>query len=103
MLDDLEMISNIDKSNMLDTIAKLPEQIKETIEIIKSSELPDLFKIDNIIISGMGGSAISGEIMKSLLEDRINIPIFVKKEYTLPKWANKNTLVLSQRYSGNTE
>ena len=48
MLDDLEMISNIDKSNMLDTIAKFPEQIKETIEIIKSSELPDLFKIDNI-------------------------------------------------------
>lgn len=103
MLDDLEIISKIDKSNMLDTVARFPEQIKETIGIINSSDLPGFFKIDNIIISGMGGSAISGEIIKTLLRDKINIPIFVNKDYTLPKWANKNTLILSQSYSGNTE
>ena len=103
MLDDLETITNIDKSNMLDTVASFPEQIKETIEIINSSALPGFFKIDNIVISGMGGSAISGEIIKTLLRDKISIPIYVNKEYNLPKWTNKNTLVLSQSYSGNTE
>lgn len=103
MLDDLELISKIDKSGMLDTIVQFPEQIKETIDIINSIELKDFFKINNIIISGMGGSAISGDIVKTLFRDRIDIPIFVNREYDLPKWANKNTLVISQSYSGDTE
>lgn len=103
MLDDLELISKIDKSNMLDTIARFPEQIKETTDIVNSAELKDFLKIDNIIISGMGGSAISGDIVKYLFRDRLDVPIFVNREYDLPKWVDKDTLVLSQSYSGNTE
>jgi len=103
MLDDIKFISKIDKSGMLDTLAKFPEQIEEAIDIVNSTELNSLFKIDNIIISGMGGSAISGDIMKSLFRNRLNIPIFVNRAYDLPKWANKDTLVISQSYSGNTE
>jgi len=103
MLDDLELISKIDKSNMLDTIAQFPEQIKETINIVSSINLAGFFKIDNIIVSGMGGSAISGDIVQYFLRDRLEIPIFVNRDYNLPKWANKNTLVMSQSYSGNTE
>ena len=102
-LDDLELISKIDKSGMIDTITQFPEQIKEVIDIINSSSLDSVFKIDNIIISGMGGSAISGDIVQSFLRDRYEIPIYVTREYNLPKWANKNTLVFSQSYSGNTE
>ena len=103
MLDDLKLVSKIDKSSMLDTLARFPEQIEETVDIVNSTELKGFFKIDNIIISGMGGSAISGDIIKSLFRDRMDIPIFVNHEYDLPKWANKNTLVMSQSYSGNTE
>jgi len=103
MLDDLELISKIDKSNMLDITAKFPEQIKETIDIINSAELKKFFKIDNIIICGMGASAISGDILQNLLRERLDIPIFVNRSYELPKWANKDTLVLSQSYSGDTE
>jgi len=103
MLDDLKLISEIDKSNMLDKVANFPEQIIEAKEIIDSAQLDSFFKIDNIIISGMGGSAISGDLLQSLLRDRIEIPIFVNRQYDLPKWANKNTLLISQSYSGNTE
>jgi len=103
MLDDLELISKIDKSGMLDTLARFPEQIKETIDIANSTELASLLKIDNIIINGMGGSAISGDIIQRFFRDSLEIPIFVNREYDLPKWANKDTLVLSQSYSGNTE
>lgn len=102
-LDDLELISKIDKSGMIDTIAQFPEQIEETIDIIKSTSLDSIFKIDNVIISGMGGSAISGDVVQSFLRDRYEIPIHVTREYNLPKWANKNTLVFSQSHSGNTE
>lgn len=103
MLDDIELISEIDKSNMFDTLANFPEQIRDAINIADSTELNSLFKIDNIIISGMGGSAITGDIMKSLFRNKLNIPIFINRSYDLPKWTNKNTLVISQSYSGNTE
>jgi len=103
MLDDLKTISEIDKSGMLDYTAEFPEQIKKSKEIIDSTNLESIFKVDNIIISGMGASAISGDILQALLRDRIEIPIYVNRQYDLPKWAHKNTLVISQSYSGNTE
>ena len=103
MLDNIKFISKIDKSGMFDTLEKFPDQIRDAINIADSTDLNSLFKIDNIIISGMGGSAISGDIMKSLFRNKLNIPIFVNRSYDLPKWANKNTLVISQSYSGNTE
>ena len=103
MLDDLKLISEIDKYDMLGAVARFPEQIKEAKEIVNSSSLDSLFKIDNIVISGMGGSSISGDIVQSLFRDRIDLPIFVTRQYDLPKWVNKNTLIISQSYSGNTE
>jgi len=103
MLDDLKRISRIDKSNQIGKLEKLPVQIKESFEIVNSNEFEKLFKINNIIINGMGGSAISGDIIKSLLINKLNIPLFVNRSYHLPKWANKNTLVITQSYSGNTE
>jgi len=102
-LDDLNQIAEIDKSKMLEEITDFPEQIKKAREISNIKDISSYYKIDNIIISGMGGSSISGDIVHKLLKDRIDIPIFVTRQYELPKWANKNTLVISQTYSGNTE
>lgn len=103
MLDDEEQISNIDKSNMLDSIADFPEQIKKSYELVESSNLESIYKVDNIIFTGMGGSAISGDILKAFFMDKIDIPIYVNRQYELPKWAHKNTLVITQSYSGTTE
>jgi glucose/mannose-6-phosphate isomerase len=103
MLDDLKTISEIDKSGMLDFTAEFPEQIKKSKEIIDSINLESIFKVDQIIISGMGASAISGDVLQALFRDRIETPIYVNRQYDLPKWAHKNTLVISQSYSGNTE
>ena len=102
-LDDIKFFSEIDKSDMLGAVEKLPEQIKEAKDIVNSTTLGGFYKIDNIIISGMGASSISGDIIHSYLRDKIDIPIFVSRQYDLPKWVNKNTLVISQSYSGNTD
>ncbi|MEM0492333.1 MAG: SIS domain-containing protein, partial [Candidatus Thermoplasmatota archaeon] len=103
MLDDLIMISNIDKSNMLDTIAELPKQIKDALHIIESSNIPDFIKIDSVVVTGMGASGISGDIFHDLFYDKLETPFFVNKGYTLPKWVDKNTLTVFLSYSGNTE
>jgi glucose/mannose-6-phosphate isomerase len=103
MLDDLNQITSVDKSGMLDAVAQFPDQIKEAKEIVNLSDLNSVFKIDHIVISGMGASAISGDIIQLLLRDRLEIPIYVTRQYDLPKWTNKNTLVISQSFSGNTE
>jgi glucose/mannose-6-phosphate isomerase len=103
MLDDLKTIEKIDKSGMLNDVSNFPKQIHEAEQLVENSNVTSMYKIDNIIISGMGASAISGDIIQSLLRDKIDIPIFVTRQYDLPKWANKNTLVFSQSYSGNTE
>lgn len=102
-LDDLDLISKIDKSRMLEKIEEFPNQIEETIELMNSIEINNFSNIENIIISGMGGSAISGDIIQTIFKNRIDMPIFVNRSYDLPKWAGNNTLVISKSYSGNTE
>jgi glucose/mannose-6-phosphate isomerase len=103
MLDDLNFISKIDKSSMIDTVTRFPEQIKEALEFESYIKLDNFANIDTIIISGMGGSAISGDIIQTYLKDKLDIPIYINRSYNLPRWANNKTLTLVQSYSGNTE
>lgn len=108
MLDDSAAIDAIDRSHMLDIIAKFPEQIKDAITIAKriKDEIKDEFgskTLEKIVISGMGGSAISGDIIQGWLRDSLHIPLFVNREYTVPAWVDKHTLSIFLSYSGNTE
>jgi glucose/mannose-6-phosphate isomerase len=63
----------------------------------------DINDIENIVISGLGGSAISGDLIKNFLNSELSIPILINRNYYLPKFAGKNTLFLASSYSGNTE
>lgn len=51
----------------------------------------------------MGGSAIGGDLVKSLLEEEVSFPIAVNRSYHLPAFVNSKTLVFAISYSGNTE
>lgn len=59
--------------------------------------------ITNVLISGLGGSGIGGSLACSLLADKINIPMYVNNDYSLPAYVNENTLLIISSYSGNTE
>ncbi|MBT4368956.1 MAG: bifunctional phosphoglucose/phosphomannose isomerase, partial [Candidatus Marinimicrobia bacterium] len=52
---------------------------------------------------GMGGSAIGGDVVSVLEQDKLNVPFVVCRGYSLPNWVNENTLVVCSSYSGNTE
>jgi glucose/mannose-6-phosphate isomerase len=103
MANDIEKITMIDKANMLDGLAWFPEQIKEALTIAEAVQRFNFLKIDNVVVAGMGGSAISGDIMLSLFRDKLDVPLIVNREYDLPKWVNKDTLVICISYSGNTD
>jgi len=103
MTEEREKIALVDKANMLDGLVRFPEQIKESLAIAETVERFGFLKIDNVVIAGMGASAISGDIMASLFRDKIDVPLIVNREYDLPKWVNKDTLVICISYSGNTD
>ncbi len=60
-------------------------------------------KISQIIVSGMGGSAIAGNFAKNFLRDELKVPLIVNRNYSLPASADENTLVILSSYSGETE
>ena len=89
---------------MKDFIKSFPDHIEDAIKIAKSINLKiTLSDINNIVISGQGGSAIGGVIAKNLLRDKMIVPIIINKNYTLPSFVNNKTLFIASSYSGNTE
>jgi glucose/mannose-6-phosphate isomerase len=101
-LDDIEAIKRIDSHDMLGTIGNFPDQIEEAIEITKGIKIED-FSPRQIVIAGVGGSAIGGDILASWLFKRVKIPIFVNRAYKLPTFVGEDTLLFTVSYSGNTE
>ncbi|MBU1853220.1 MAG: bifunctional phosphoglucose/phosphomannose isomerase [Candidatus Omnitrophica bacterium] len=103
-LDNRELVSKLDTSNMLELISNLPDQCLEANDIGKRSDIPKLDnEIGNIVFAGLGGSAIGADIVKVYLQDELKLPVIVCRNYTLPDFTGKNTLLFCASYSGNTE
>jgi glucose/mannose-6-phosphate isomerase len=89
---------------MKELIEAFSQNIRDAIQIANSSTLTTpKNEIKNIIICGLGGSGIGAKIVHNWTQDEINVPITCVNEYTLPAFANENTLVIGCSYSGNTE
>jgi glucose/mannose-6-phosphate isomerase len=102
ILDEIEKINGFDKGNMINfcvNSAKLYDDASKLAGRIKVS-YP---KSNNIIVAGMGGSGIGGDLLKDWARGRIDVPIEVNRDYQLPAYAGKKTLVLITSYSGDTE
>src|SRR4030042_3353813 len=84
---------------MIDIIRSIPTQIKQSITTFPHRPIK-LLKINNVFIGGMGGSGISGDLLRTLYP---NIPIINNKDYLIPGYINRKTLAILISYSGNTE
>ncbi|HZK18914.1 MAG TPA: bifunctional phosphoglucose/phosphomannose isomerase [Clostridia bacterium] len=93
----------IDSQNMLGAVAGLPEQIQEAYRLGLEADLPGEKEIKNIVVAGLGGSAIGGDLLRVYAGDKSDIPVNVVRDYILPRYVNKNSLVIATSYSGNTE
>ncbi|MCK4478045.1 bifunctional phosphoglucose/phosphomannose isomerase [Candidatus Bathyarchaeota archaeon] len=102
VLDQPDKVRAIDKSNMLELCEKTPDFCRDAIKRAEKLKMP--YKTPkNVIVAGMGGSAIGGELLKDWLRDRALIPIEICRDYVLPAYANGNSLVIAVSYSGETE
>jgi len=90
----------IDNSNMLKVLEEFPQQCKTALELPKGMSVSG--KVDRIVIAGMGGSAVGGDILKAYMHES-KIPVFVVKDYSIPNFVDENTLFFAVSYSGNTE
>ena len=97
-----EEIRKIDKSNMLSFQIEAVNHYDQALRIGEKVSWKNP-KPENIIIAGMGGSAIGGEIVKDWVRNRVSTPIEVNRDYTLPDYADTRSLVVVSSYSGDTE
>ncbi len=109
MLDDLEFIKSVDKDAMLDFYKDYIHHFREAKTIAETAlenatSLPNATgeKITSIVICGMGGSAISGDILAAIHRKKGKLPILVNRNYEIPGFVDEKTLVIALSYSGNT-
>jgi glucose/mannose-6-phosphate isomerase len=104
VLDDLAAYQRIDPEGMLARIRDLPHQCRAAWNEAQNLKLPDDYReIDTVVILGMGGSAIAGDFLRSLVALESPIPIFSHRNYELPLLVDDRTLLIASSYSGNTE
>ncbi|MEA1871838.1 MAG: bifunctional phosphoglucose/phosphomannose isomerase [Chloroflexota bacterium] len=103
-LDNTLVYRQFDKSGMLNHLHRFPEQCQKAWEKVLKLELPrEYTKISNVVIVGMGGSAIGGDIARRLALAESKLPVRVHRDYGLPAFVDESTLVIASSYSGNTE
>jgi glucose/mannose-6-phosphate isomerase len=95
-----------DSLNFLDAVAGLPEQLAaahEAAATVHADALPKADSIRNIVVLGMGGSGISGDVVAAAFNDEVPVPISVLKQIRTPAFVGPNTLAFAMSYSGGTE
>jgi glucose/mannose-6-phosphate isomerase len=104
MLDDVEAIKMIDRGNMRRMISSFPALFKEAVTLSRGLSLPREYKnVKEIVVCGMGGSAIVGDLFKDLSQRMIPLHVSVVRDYDLPLHVDESSLVVAVSYSGNTE
>lgn len=104
MLDDKAKILQLDSKNMLGSIEFLGKQIESVYKEAGAVRLPSGYrKVKNIIVLGMGGSALGSHVIQTLYKTDLKVPLEIIRHYHVPATLGKDTLVIVSSYSGATE
>lgn len=99
-----EEIRRLDPDNILATMQRFHHQIEEALQLGRQTEtgLHDI-TIRNLLLCGMGGSALGGDLLRTYLNADLRVPFAVNRDYSLPNYVDETTLVFICSYSGDTE
>jgi len=102
-LDDASAVRAADPGGMLDRVAALPRDCAAGYAVgISTVGLPAPDGVTAIAVCGMGGSAVSGDVMRAIFRERLAVPIEVVRSPVLPGYCGPRTLVVCSSYSGDT-
>lgn len=97
-------LGKLDSLGMLAATAGLPEQVAAAARRAGGLEgLPDACNVENVVILGMGGSGIAGDVVAGVAGPFLAVPLTVVKSYTAPAFVGSATLVIAVSFSGDTE
>ena len=102
---DRDAIATFDRAGLLADILSIPDQLRDALWRVESTSglMEGWDSPAGLVVAGMGGSAIGGQLARAALGDHASRPILEAKTYGLPPWATPDTTVLCASYSGNTE
>lgn len=104
VLDDAKQIEKVDKAGMLAGLTQYAEQMDDAWKLGEGlAKATGIKSSTGIVFAGMGGSGVGADLACALFRDSLKIPMGAAKDYTLPAWAGKGTLVVCTSYSGETE
>jgi glucose/mannose-6-phosphate isomerase len=106
LLDDIEAMSALDASDMLSAVASSGAQMREAVETINRSKLEQVsadVQPRNLVIAGLGGSGVGGQVLRAVLGHSTPIPIHLEQSYSLPGWVGPMDVVIGVSCSGSTE
>ena len=96
-------ISAVDPTGQLADALDFPEHLRDALWRVESAGIAAQDCPGGLIVAGMGGSAIGGDLAVAVLGDRATRPITTSRDYGLPPWTTPDTMVLCSSYSGDTE
>jgi glucose/mannose-6-phosphate isomerase len=96
-------VDGVDQEGLLTDILDLPEHLRDAMWRVDSANLQPWDSPGGLVVAGMGGSALGGELARACLGDQASRPILATRGYGLPPWTTPEVTVLCCSYSGNTE
>src|SRR4051812_15231333 len=100
-------IAQVDASGQIADVLAMPSHLEDALWRVESASLEkSLRRLDSptpLLICGMGGSAVGGDLAAAVLGDRLMAPLRTIRSYELPAWAMPGSYVVCSSYSGNTE
>jgi glucose/mannose-6-phosphate isomerase len=98
----LEAIRAVDTQNQLDDVLALPDHLSDALFRVESARIQPS-KSNGLVLCGMGGSAIGGDLARAAFGTRTTLPFTTVRDYGLEPWTSPERTVLCASYSGNTE
>lgn len=99
-----EVAKELDPQNILKSIEMLGDQVQDVWEAAQSVHFgADYQDITNVVVCGMGGSALGTHVIQTVFKDELKVPVIIAPDYTVPTFVNEKTLVIASSYSGTTE
>ena len=93
----------LDSLGMLDAAARFPEQMLEAADQSRGLDnLPGRDEVEHVVILGMGGSAVAGEVLGAAAGPYLPVPVLVFRSYSVPAFVGEGSLVFAISFSGNT-